>query len=71
MQLRRHSMLESIVNVTVGYIVALLSQIALFPLFGINVPLKTNLWIGLWFTVISICRSYVLRRIFNRFTGLI
>ena len=69
MQCRHHSFLESIINVAVGYIVALLSQLALFPFFGIHVSLKTNLWIGLWFTVISICRSYALRRIFNHLTG--
>jgi len=69
MQLKRHSLLESIINVLVGYGIALLSQIILFPFFGIYIPLKTNLWIGFWFTIISIIRSYILRRIFNKLTG--
>jgi hypothetical protein len=68
MQLKKHSFLESCVNVAVGYGVALLSQIVLFPFFRIYIPLKTNLWIGFWFTIISIIRSYCLRRIFNKLT---
>jgi hypothetical protein len=54
--------------VAVGYGVALLSQIILFPLFDIYVSMKTNIWIGAWFTVISLARSYFLRRIFTRIT---
>ncbi len=65
-QSRRHSLLEACINVAIGYGVALVSQIAVFPLYGITVPLSTNLAIGAWFTVISIARSYLLRRAFNR-----
>lgn len=65
-QSRRMSMFESITNVAVGYLVAILSQILIFPFFGIQVTLAENLMIGLFFTVISIARSYVLRRVFNR-----
>jgi len=68
MQLKRHSFLESIINVAVGYGVALLSQIIVFPLFSLTVSLESNIKIGLIFTVISIVRSYVLRRIFNKLT---
>jgi hypothetical protein len=65
MQTRMMSAIESAANVGVGYGVALLSQIVVFPMFGIHVPLSTNLWIGAWFTAISLARSYVLRRWFN------
>lgn len=68
MQLKRHSVLESVVNVAVGYGVAVGSQIIIFPFFGIQIPLSDNIIIGMWFTVISLCRSYVLRRIFTRWT---
>jgi hypothetical protein len=64
-QSRRHSLIESITNVLVGYGVAVISQIVIFPFFGIKVKLSDNLLIGLWFTVISIVRSYTLRRIFT------
>ncbi|MEN6622241.1 MAG: hypothetical protein ABFD50_11895 [Smithella sp.] len=69
MQLKKHSLLESIVNVAVGYGVALLSQVIIFPVFGIKVTIRDNILIGLFFTVISIARSYVLRRIFNKLTS--
>ncbi len=68
MQLKRHSLLESIINVAVGYGVALVSQIVIFPLYGMEVPLSANIQIGVWFTVISIIRSYLLRRCFNKWT---
>jgi hypothetical protein len=68
MQLKKHSLLESIINVAIGYVVALLSQIILFPVFDIHVSLRTNIWIGFWFTVVSIIRSYCLRRVFTHLT---
>jgi len=64
-QTKLGSWIESCMNVLIGYGVALLSQIAVFPWFGIHVSLETNLWIGAWFTVISLIRSYVIRRWFN------
>ena len=59
-------MIESISNVAIGYMVALASQLAIFPMFGIHIPLSDNIAIGAWFTVISIIRSYAVRRLFNR-----
>lgn len=67
-QSKRMSFVESLTNVAIGYLVAVGSQVMVFPLFGIQVPLRDNFLIGLWFTAISIVRSYVLRRFFNRQT---
>ncbi len=67
-QTKRHSAFEAVANVAIGYGVAVASQVAIFPLFGIHIPLADNLLIGLWFTAISIVRSYALRRLFNRLT---
>jgi len=64
-QTRIMSFIESLANIAVGYIVAILSQLLVFPIFGINIPLHDNLLIGLWFTVISLFRSYIIRRYFN------
>ena len=61
----KHSWWEAWANVAIGYGVALLSQIVVFPFFGIHVPISTNLKIGLWFTFISLVRSFALRRMFN------
>lgn len=65
MQTRRQSMIETAASVAMGYVVALLSQLAIFPLFGIHAALSDNLLIGAWFTVISIVRGYYVRRLFN------
>ena len=65
-QTRRHSLTESIVNVLIGYFVALASQLAIFPLFGIHVAFRDNIMIGLYFTAVSVVRSYALRRWFTR-----
>ena len=64
-QSRRMSLVESIANVVVGYGVAVLAQMVVFPLFGMAVSLGDNLLIGLAFTVVSIARSYYLRRVFE------
>lgn len=64
-QTRIESLLESIVNIVIGYVVALISQIVVFPAVGIEVSITTNLVIGFWFTLISLVRSYVIRRWFN------
>jgi hypothetical protein len=64
-QTRIGSLIEAAANTAIGFGVALVSQLVIFPLVGIHVPLSTNLWIGLWFTVISVARGYVLRRWFN------
>ena len=68
MQSRKHSIFESITNVAIGYGVAVASQLAVFPMFGIHIPLSDNLAIGAWFTVISIIRSYVVRRVYTKIT---
>lgn len=67
MQTKKGSMIEAIVNVAIGYGVAVTSQVVVFPLLGMEVPLSTNLLIGVIFTVISLVRSYILRRIFTKF----
>jgi hypothetical protein len=64
-QSRRMSAVEAIANVLVGYGVAVLAQLAIFPLFGIAVSIGDNLAIGAAFTVVSLARSYAVRRLFN------
>ena len=66
MQSKKHSLIEATTNIIIGYFVALISQLIIFPFYGMHPAIKDNLLIGLWFTVISICRSYILRRLFNR-----
>ena len=64
-QSRKMSLAESLANVAIGYGIAVLGQIVVFPWFGIAVSIAANLEIGLAFTVISIARSFALRRLFE------
>ena len=52
-------------NVLVGYAMAVLAQILIFPIFGLHTTLAQNLLMGAIFTVVSIGRSYALRRLFE------
>lgn len=65
-QSRRGSMVEAVTNVAVGYGVAVATQMAVFPLFGVRLPVSQNMAIGVIFTVVSLLRSYLLRRLFVR-----
>lgn len=65
-QSRRASLLEAIANTVVGYFLAVVTQIAVFPIFGIEADLSDHLGIGAAFVAVSLLRSYALRRIFER-----
>ena len=64
-QSRLMSLVESLANVAVGYAVSLATQVVVFPLFGMKVTLAENLAIGALFTIVSLARSYCLRRAFE------
>ena len=64
-QSRLMSMVEAITNVVVGYGVAVMTQILIFPIFGLHTTLAQNLQMGLLFTGVSIIRSFLLRRMFE------
>ena len=64
-QSRLMSLVESLANVLVGYGVAVVTQMLVFPLFGLAVTVTENLLIGLIFTAVSIVRSNALRRGFE------
>ena len=67
-QSRTMSAIESVTNVLVGYGVAVATQAAIFPLFGLTATLRQNMAMGAVFTVVSLVRSYLLRRVFNHFS---
>ena len=66
MQSKKQSFKESVVNVAVGYAVALISQLIVFPVVGVQSTLTQNIKISLYFTIISLIRSYLIRRYFNK-----
>lgn len=65
-QSRAMSFLESVANVIVGFSVAVITQVIVFPYFGIKISWAEELYIAGIFTIVSIIRSYFVRRVFNR-----
>src|ERR1700685_3656967 len=59
------SWVETCLNTGIGFVIAIATQILVFPLFGYSPPLSTNFKIALIFTVVSIMRGFVLRRVFE------
>lgn len=66
-QPRLHSLAESFANIGVGLIVSLLGQFIIFPLVGIEASLSQNLGVAGLFTILSVARHYIIRRVFNRY----
>jgi len=64
-QSRLMSLVETVANVIVGYGVAVVTQIVVFPWFGIEATLDEHLVIGLAFVGVSLARGYLLRRMFE------
>ena len=64
-QSRLMSLAESFANVIVGYGVAVVTQILIFPVFGLQTTLGQNLAMGGVFTIVSLARSFLLRRLFE------
>ena len=65
-QSRRMSLTEAITSTAVGYVIAVLTQLAVFPIFGLATTLGQNLAMGGIFTVVSIVRGYAVRRACER-----
>ncbi len=66
MQSSLGSFAEAWANIAIGYGVAVAAQAVVFPWYGLHVSLAENAEMGVLFTVVSLVRSYALRRLFNR-----
>jgi hypothetical protein len=65
-QSRRMSLIEAATNVAVGYVLAVVTQIAVFPWFGIEATLDEHLAIGIAFVGVSLARGSLFRRLWER-----
>lgn len=65
MQSRRHSFLEALAGTAIGMVISVLLGLVVYPLFGHAFTLQQNVGIMLIFTVVSVVRSYLVRRGFN------
>ncbi len=66
MQTKKQSLIESLANVTVGFLITIISLHVLFPLLGIENHSGKNMLITIYLTILSVLRNYILRRYFNR-----
>jgi len=64
-QTRLGSIAEAWANIAVGFSINYCANLLIFPLFGMHISPGNNFLLGLIYTVISLIRSYVLRRWFN------
>ena len=64
-QTRLGSLIEAIINVVIGFAINFTANMLIFPLFGFHITARDNLLLGLIYTVISVARSYCIRRWFN------
>ncbi len=63
------SLVETTTNILVGLVISFLSQIVIFKIYDVHLSTQQNAEITLYFTIISIIRSYALRRFFNSLRG--
>lgn len=64
-QSRLGSLIEAVFNTMIGLAVSMVANALVFPLFGFHPTLGENVAISVIYTLISIVRSYCVRRFFN------
>jgi hypothetical protein len=64
-QTRLGSLIEACMNVLIGFWINFCANLLILPLIGFHITLSDNFFIGMLYTVISVARSYVVRRWFN------
>lgn len=64
-QTRIDSFMEALTNTAIGFLVSLATWISVAWAYAIPMTWVTNLSITAIFTVVSIARQYILRRLFN------
>ncbi|WBK39672.1 hypothetical protein [Xanthomonas phage L522] len=67
-QSKRGSVFETVTNTLVGFSINWCANMVILPMFGMPISGATAFHMGVIFTIISIARGYVLRRVFNKIT---
>ena len=65
MQTKKQSFIESLTSTTIGWLIGVILNLTVLPLFDYNITVIDSLWVSLIFTVVSVIRGYVIRRWFN------
>lgn len=64
-QSKKLSFVEALVNIIAGFFLSLLVQIIVFPFFDIQIDMFGHIYITVIFLLVSLARSYLIRRLFN------
>jgi hypothetical protein len=64
-QTRLGSFIEACINVLIGFWINFFANLVILPMVGFHISIAQNFYIGFLYTVISVARSYVIRRWFN------
>ena len=65
-QTRLGSLIEALINILIGFWINFFANLYILPRFGFHsLTIENNFYIGLLYTVISVARSYAIRRWFN------
>lgn len=62
MQSRLDSFIEAWLNVLIGFGISVLANFVIFPWVGVSASTGQILWIGAGMTLVSVARSYMVRR---------
>lgn len=60
------SLKESITNIIVGCAIAIVSQRVIFYILDKDVTILENIYIFTWMSIVSVARTYTIRRYFNQ-----
>ena len=66
MQTKKQSIVEAVVNTVIAYTISVITQVLVFPLYGVQISLLANMELVAIFTIISFIRNYIIRRYFNK-----
>ena len=64
-QTRLGSLYEALMNVAIGFAINFVANLVILPLVGFHISVGQNFFIGVLYTIVSVARSYAIRRWFN------
>lgn len=64
-QARIDSLMEAVTNTLIGFSVSLVTQLIIVRLYQLPISTSVSFQMVGWFTVISVARQYILRRLFD------
>ena len=67
MQSKIDSLIESCINVGIGFLVSVIANFIIFPLVGIGASTTQIITVGIFMTLVSVARSYFVRRFANKY----